>query len=318
MKINLVESLSISAELLEGYKEKLEAKGHEFNYYKENAKDLEELKERCKDADILMIANSKFPNEAYEANENLKLINVAFTGFDHVDIKNASSKGIKVCNASGYSNTAVSELIIGLVLNIYRKIAEGDKATREGKTQKSYYRGLEIAGKTVGIIGLGKIGLQTAKLFLAMGAKVIAYARTQRDEAKALGIEYMSAEDVMRNSDIVSINLALNEHTKGFVSKELLSLMKKDAILVNCARGPIVDNEFLAKQLNDGAIAYAAIDVFDMEPPIPADYPLLNCKNILLTPHIAFLTDESMVRRAEIAFDNTISFIEGEPKNIVN
>lgn len=190
--------------------------------------------------------------------------------------------------------------------------------TREGKTHLDYYRGLEIKDKTVAIIGTGNIGLETARLFKAFGANVIAYSRHESEEAKKLGVEYVSLEDAFKRADIVSVHLALNKHTRGFVNKDLLSLMKKEAIFINCARGPIVDNQALADLLEEEKIAYAGIDVFDMEPPIPADYPLLNTKNILLSPHIAYLTDEAMIRRAEIAFDNSLSFARGQEKNIVN
>lgn len=318
MRIKLIEPLSIPEELLSKYKEKLEKEGHEFVSYKDKAQTEEEFLERSKDAEILMIANTKLPDSVIEKSENLKLINVAFTGFDHVNVDLAKEKGIKVCNASGYSNTSVAELVIGMVLNIYRKISLGDPMTREGKTHLDYYRGLEIKDKTVAIIGTGNIGLETARLFKAFGANVIAYSRHENEEAKKLGVEYVSLEDAFKRADIVSVHLALNKHTRGFVNKDLLSLMKKEAILINCARGPIVDNQALADLLEEEKIAYAGIDVFDMEPPIPADYPLLNTKNILLSPHIAYLTDEAMIRRAEIAFDNSLSFARGQEKNIVN
>lgn len=318
MKIKLIEPLSIKDDLLESYKKEVEEQGHEFVYYDTKASSEDEFIERASDADILMIANTPLPDSVIEKSENLKLINVAFTGFDHVNVELAKEKGIKVCNASGYSNVSVSELVIGMVLNIYRKINKGDIFTRQGKTHQDYYKGLEIKDKTVGIIGTGNIGLETAKLFKAFGAKLIANSRTEKAEAKELGIEYKSIEDVMTHSDIVSIHLPVNDITKGFISKDLIAMMKKEAILINCARGPIVDNTALAEALNEDRIAYAGIDVFDMEPPIPSDYPLVNSKNTLLTPHIAYLTEEAMVRRAAIAFDNSLSFAKGEEKNIVN
>ncbi|MDO5026637.1 MAG: NAD(P)-dependent oxidoreductase [Tissierellia bacterium] len=318
MKIKLIEPLSISEDLLEQYRQKLEDQGHEFVSYKDKASSEEEFLERSKDAEILMIANTKLPDSVIEKSEKLKLINVAFTGFDHVNVELAKEKGIKVSNASGYSNTSVSELVIGMVLNIYRKLSTGDTMTRQGKTHADYYKGLEIKDKTVAIIGTGNIGLETAKLFKAFGANLIAYSRHEDQEALKLGVKYLPLEDVFKKADIISVHLALNKHTEGFVNRDLLSLMKKDAILINCSRGPIVDNQALADLLNEEKIAYAGIDVFDMEPPLAPDYPLLNSKNTLLSPHIAYLTDEAMVRRAAIAFDNTMSFARGIEKNIVN
>lgn len=318
MIIKLIEPLSISQDLLDEYKNQVEKQGHQFVSYDTKAKSQEEFLERSKDADILMIANTPLPDVVIEEAKNLKLINVAFTGYDHVNVSLAKEKKIKVCNASGYSNVSVSELVIGMVLNIYRKISLGDAMTRQGKTHQDYYRGLEIKDKTVGIIGTGNIGLETARLFKAFGANLIAYSRTEKEDAKKLGIQYLPIEDVMKESDIISLHLPVNESTKGFISEDLISLMKEDAVFINCARGPIVDNKALADALNNDRIAYAGIDVFDMEPPLASDYPLLNSKNTLLAPHIAYLTEEAMIRRAAIAFDNSLSFAKGIEKNIVN
>lgn len=318
MKIRLIEPLSIDKDLLENYGDLLRSKGHDFKYYDDVASSAEEQKARIEDADIVIIASSPLPAEAFKDNENLKYINVAFTGFDHVDMDQANKMGVKVSNASGYSNTSVKELVLAMTLNLLRDLNQGDRAVREGKTHEDYYSGSELKGKTVGIIGTGNIGSEVAKLFQAFDTKVIANSRSENQELLDRGVEYKSIEEVFREADIISIHLALNDQTKGIISKDLIGLMKLNSILINAARGPIVDNEALAQALNQEKIAGAGIDVFDMEPPIPSDYPLLNAKNTLLLPHIAYLTKESMVKRAAIAFDNTISFIEGNPKNLVN
>jgi phosphoglycerate dehydrogenase-like enzyme len=168
----------------------------------------------------------------------------------------------------------------------------------------------------VGIIGLGKIGLRTAKLFLAFGAKVIAFNRSESSEAKSLGIKYKSLDEVLSESDIISIHLPLNESTKGIISKEKIALMRPNTIFINCARGPIVDNNALAEALNGNRIGFACLDVFDNEPPLKPDYPLLNADNTILTPHQAFISEESMARRAKIVFDNVYEFLNGTPINI--
>lgn len=141
--------------------------------------------------------------------------------------------------------------------------------------------------------------------------------QNQKPEAEAEGIIYEELDELLAQSDIVSLHIPSTAGTKGFLSKEKIALMKKSAILINCARGAVVDNAALAEALNAGEIAGAAIDVFDMEPPIPADYPLLNAKNTLLTPHVAFASKESMVRRARIVFDNLNAYLEGKPINVV-
>ena len=316
MLIKLLEPLRVPAELIEKLAQPIKEKGHEFVYYDEKTTDPEELLSRSQDADIVMIANNPYPAEVISKLDQLKLLNVAFTGVDHVGLEAAKEKGVKVANAAGYSNQSVAEMVIGLTLDIYRHITKGDKDIRQ-KDFPGMIQGKEIKGKTVGIIGTGNIGLMTARLFKAFGADVIAYSRTEREEAKEIGISYASLDDVLEKSDIVSIHLPLNNETKGFLSKEKLAKMKPSAILINCARGPIIDNKGLAELLNDGKLAGAGIDVFDMEPPLPADYPLLEAKNALLTPHVAYLTDEAMVNRAHIAFDNTLAFLEGKPENIV-
>lgn len=307
MKVKLIEPLNVSKKLIEELSKPIKDMGHEFVYYDEKTTETDELIERSKDADIVMIANNPYPAEVVSEMDDLKLINVAFTGVDHVAVDEAKKKDIKIANAAGYSDTSVSELVIGLTLELYRQMG----ISHPGK-------GMEIKDKTVGIIGTGKIGIRTAKLFHAFGANLIAYNRTEKDEAKEMGISYVELDELLAKSDIISIHLPLNNNTRDFLNKEKLEKINKDAILINCARGPIIDNKALADLLNDGKISGAGIDVFDMEPPLPKDYPLLYAKNAILTPHIAFLTEESMIRRAKIAFDNTISFLKNEPKNLIN
>ena len=190
-----------------------------------------------------------------------------------------------------------------------------ENATRNGGVGGPL-RGREIGGRTVGIVGTGAIGTMTARLFQAFGAKVIAYSRTVRPEVEAMGVAYVSLEELMARSDIVSIHVPNNQETKGLISKERIAAMKPSALLINVARGAIVDNAALAEALNKGKLAGAGIDVFDMEPPIPEDYPLLHAKNTVLTPHVAFATDESMLRRAEIVFQNVEAYLAGNPENV--
>ena len=249
------------------------------------------------------------------ASKELKLLSVAFTGIDHIDMDACKEQGVVICNAAGYSNQTVAELIIGMAIDALRNVAKANDIVRKGGTSAGI-GGREICGRTVGIVGLGRIGLMTAKLFQAFGAKVIAYNRSQSEEALAMGIVYKSLEEVMEESDVVSLNLPLNKETRGFISEDLIGKMKRDAVFINCARGPIVDNEALARALNEDRLGFACIDVFDMEPPIPADYPLLSAKNTLLTPHQAFISEESMLRRAQIVFDNVKAYLEGKPINV--
>lgn len=316
MKITLLEPLGIPAEVLEDYASRLRAQGHRFIAYDTRETDPDVLRQRTDDADVAILANTPYPASIVEAAPNLKLLNVAFTGVDHVALDACRKKGVLVCNAAGYSTVCVAEEVIGMTLTCLRKLPECGTAVRNGKTSAGL-RGREICGKTVGIIGTGAIGLQTAALFQAFGARVLAYSRSRRAKAQEMGIEYVSLETLMAQSDIVSVHVPSNGETKGMISRELLSKMKPTAIFINAARGAVVDNEALADALNAGKIAAAGVDVFDMEPPIPEDYPLLHAKNAVLAPHIGFLTEESMLRRAEIVFANVDAFLRGTPENLV-
>lgn len=315
MKVSLLEPIGISKEQINAFAKGIEERGGVFTYYDTKTTDIEELKKRSTGNDIVMIANNPFPREVVSSCTNLKMLCVAFTGIDHVAVDECKAKDIMICNAAGYSNETVAELVIGMAIDALRNVVISDEKVRTGGTSAGI-KGREIRGKTVGIIGLGQIGLRTAELFKAFGTKVIAFNRSKNPKAVAMGIEYKLLEEVLSESDIISLNLPNNKETKGFINAERIALMKKDAIFINCARGPIVDNAALAEALNSNKLGYACIDVYDMEPPIPADYPLLSAKNTLLTPHIGFISDEAMLRRAEIVFDNVYAFMDGKPINV--
>ena len=315
MNISLLEPLGVPAETIEALAAPFKAQGHTFTYYDTKTTDLEELKRRSAGQDVVMIANNPYPDEVVRAADALKLLAVAFTGIDHVGLAACKEKGVTVCSCAGYANVCVAEQVIGMASSLLRYFPACDKVVREGGTSAGL-AGQEIAGKTVGVIGPGQIGFRTAQLFRAFGAKVLAYARHEREEVKAAGIEYVSLDELLAQSDIVTLHTPNNAETRGMIGKDQIAKMKPTAYFINCARGPIVDNAALAEALNAGQIAGAAIDVFDMEPPIPGDYPLLQAKNTLLMPHVAFLTKEAMVRRADIEFANVAAFLAGQPENV--
>lgn len=314
MKISLIDPLLVDDKIIESHKEKIEKLGHEFQYFKKSASDDEKIIERLKDSDVAIITNNKFSKNVIE-NTNLKLIDVAFTGFNHVDIEACNEKNIIVENASGYSDDSVAELVLGLTISLMRKFNENRKNMYEDESFNLI--GQIIKGKTVGVVGTGKIGIRVIELFKAFGANILAYSRSEKDEVKNLGAKYVSLDELLKNSDIVTIHLPQNKETCGFIGKNELDLMKDKAILINCARGPIVDNDYLAKLLNEDKLR-AGIDVFDMEPPIDKNYPLRNAKNTVLTNHVGFLTQEAMDIRCEIVFDNLYKFLDGKIVNKVN
>lgn len=315
MKIVLMEPLGVAAEKVNEMAEVLCGQGHEFVACDSVAADEEEMIARAKEADVLMIANHPLPAAVIDAASKLKMISVAFVGVDHIALDSCKERGIVISNAAGYCDDAVAELALGMSLNLLRNGRGSDQATREGKTRVGLV-GNELAGKTVGIIGTGAIGLRTAELFRAFRCRLIGYSRSEREEAKELGLEYKSLIEVMEESDIISVHTPLTGATKGMINRDLIARMKPDALFINVARGPIVDNQALADALNTGKIRGAGVDVFDMEPPLPAEEPLHQAKNIWLAPHVAFATKESIERRAQITFDNVTAWMDGTPKNV--
>ena len=273
------------------------------------------LIEEAKDADAMILANMPMPADVLRKCDKLKFIDVAFTGVDHVGLDAAKEKNIAVSNASGYSNEAVSELVIGTTLSLARNLRSVEDRCREGK-DKTGLVGWEIKGKTVGIIGLGKIGTRTAELFHAFGATVLAQSRTHHDGI-AEYIEQVTQEELLHCSDIVVLHCPLNDSTRGMINAEKLAMMKPTALLVNVARGPVVVEKDLASALENGVIAGAAIDVFDKEPPLDTASPILHAPNCLVTPHVAFATQQSMSLRAEIVFDNLAKWMEGHQINTI-
>jgi D-3-phosphoglycerate dehydrogenase len=315
MIIKLLEPLNIEKELLEAFEVKCRENGHLFKYFDTVANTDEELINRAEQAEIIIIANRPISNEVIRALPRLKMISVAFTGIDHVGVEACNERKILICNAAGYSDISVSELTIGLTLSVLRSISVGDVLTKSSKTIGGFI-GNELRGKTVGIVGLGRIGKEVAKLFSAFGCTLLGYDIDENHEP-IQNIKYVDIDELMMVSDIVTLHFPFNKDTKKFISKQKLELMKETAVLINCARGGVVDNDALADLLNDGKIAGSGIDVFDMEPPIPNDYPLLKAKNTVLTPHVAYATKESMIKRADIVFDNVLSYINKHPKNVV-
>lgn len=315
MKIVLLESLGIPAELLKSYADKLEAKGHTFAAYEKNT-DAQVQIDRAKDADVIMIANMPLKGEVIRACKNLKFINVAFTGVDHVDLAAAKEMGVKVSNASGYSTQSVAELALGMMLSLLRNVPQVEARCRAGKTKDGLV-GTELRGKTVGIVGAGAIGQNTGRLCKAFGCKVIAYNHRPKQAAEGTIDEFVDLDTLTRESDIISLNCPLNDSTRGMFDFERIAMMKKTAILINVARGPVVDSRALADALNEGRIAGAGIDVFETEPPLDVNHPLLHTPNTIVTPHVAFASKESMALRAQIVFDSLDSFLAGKQVNVI-
>ena len=301
MNIVCVEPIGISKDRFEELKGVYLSQGHRFDYYMDRKEDGETLVERMKDAEVVLISNIPLPQEVIARCAKLRYISVAFTGLDHIDLEYCKSKGMEVQNAAGYSTTAVSELAVGMMLDLLRQITKMDGTIRGGKGRGAFL-GRELKGKTVGVIGTGAIGTATIKLLKAFGCNVVAYNRSKHADVEAMGVEYTSLERLLSESDIVSLHVPLTPETKGLIGNDQLRMMKNSALLINTARGLVCDIEAVAEALDCGTIAGAAFDVFEKEPPLNDSHPLLKSKNCLLTPHIAFATEESFDERAKIVF----------------
>ncbi len=308
MKIVAVEPIGISPERAVELKNEYAKKGCEFVVYPDRKEDKETLVERMQDADVVIVSNIKINREILEQCESLKFLNVAFTGLDHIDRDYCKERGIQIRNAAGYATEAVAELAVGIMLDVLRRITPFDFATRALGTRNNVL-GRELRGKTVGIVGTGAIGLRTAELLKVFGCKLIAYSRTERAEAKVMGIEYVNLETLMQKADIISLHTPLTDQTRNLIDRKMLSLCRPATVIVNTARGAVADNAAIAEMLNSNRLAYYATDVYEGEPPLEMTNPLLKAKNTLLLPHIAYATRESFDERIEIILANLNDYL---------
>lgn len=290
MKIAIIEPLGIDEKAVEKLKQDFLPENIELVYYNSAPQDDEEKIKRSEDADIVMLANMPLRKNVLEKCSKLKMISVAFTGVDHIDMDYCKANDIMVCNCSGYANEAVCELVFGMVVDLYRNIFAADEAVRTGKTKVGLSQ-FELCGKKFGIIGAGAIGLKVANVAKAFGCDVYVYSRTPKDID---GIKFVSLDDLLSICDVVSVHVPLTKQTKDLINAENITKMKPTSLLINTARGPVVNAKALADALKNNIIAGAGVDVFDNEPPIAMDNPLLNAPNVVLTPHIGFATKEAM------------------------
>lgn len=313
MKIAIIEPLGVEREKLLPIAAKVLGKDADITYYDSFPADQAEVVARSRTADIVVLANMPYREAVLAQCPQLAMLSVAFTGIDHIDMAYCRRNNITVCNCAGYSNEAVSELVFGLVLGLYRRLIACDTAVRRGGTKDGLI-GFELAGKKFGIVGTGAIGLKVAALARAFGCEVYAYSRTVKEMP---GIRYVDLDTLLATCDIVSLHVPLMEQTRGMINREKLALMKQSAVLINTARGPVVDAAALAEALTEGRLAGAAVDVFEQEPPIPAGHPLLQAPNVILAPHVGFATQEALGKRAVIALENIKQWLAKTPQNVM-
>ena len=276
--------------------------------------------ERAAQAEALLVNKVKLTREIIDALPNLRYIGELATGYDNIDVAAAKEKGIPVCNVPGYSTDSVAQLTFALLLELCHHAGEHSRrVTQEMKWSRQPYYCFwdfplkELSGRVMGVVGLGRIGIRVAEIARAFGMKVIAYSRTPKEID---GVSCVDFDTLLRESDVISLNCPLTDATRGLINADSLAKMKKSAFLINTARGGVIVEEDLRKALDAGIIAGAAVDVTSTEPPTE-DNPLLEAKNIIVTPHIAWATEEARGRLLATVIDNLIAWTEGRPQNVV-
>jgi len=300
----------VAAPLHEKAIEVLKKAGFEVLY--EEYPDEDRLVELVKDVDAIIVRSKpKVTRKIIENAPKLKVIGRAGVGLDNIDLEAARERGVKVVNSPGASSRSVAELVFGLLFAVARKIAFADRKMREGQWVKKQCLGRELEGKTIGIIGFGRIGYEVAKIANAFGMKVLLYdPKPNEERAKEVGGKFVPLEELLRESDVVTLHVPLIEATYHLINEDKLKLMKKTAILINASRGAVVDTDALVRALKEGWIAGAGLDVYEEEP-LPKGHPLTKFDNVVLTPHIGASTEEAQMRAGVQVAEQIVEILKG-------
>lgn len=290
--------------------------------YEHGPADEDEMIRRVGDADILIGNKAKISRRVLDECKNLRFITIMATGYDAVDYAYAKEKGIPVANVPAYGTASVAQFAISLLLEICGHVGHHSEAVHQGRWAESGewcfwdYPMIELAGKTMGIIGFGRIGQNVGRIARAFGMNVIAFNRSRSEEG-AMIADYVELDELLSRSDVISLHCPLFPETKGIISKENIAKMKDGVIIINNSRGGLVVEQDLADALNSGKVYAAGVDVVSSEP-IKEDNPLLHAKNCLITPHISWAPKESRQRIMDCTAENIRAFLAGNPQNIVN
>jgi D-3-phosphoglycerate dehydrogenase len=273
---------------------------------------------RASDADVILNTRGSvtWGEAEFEQLPNLRLIATCSIGTDMIDLIAARRRGISVCNQPGRTAPVVAEHIFGMMFALAKRAAFCTAAVKAGEWPR--VDNVMLQGKVLGVIGTGATGAETARLARAIGMEVIAWTfNPSHERAARLGLRYVELDELLRRSDVVSLHVALSNETRGLIGKRELALMKPGALLINGARGALVDTSALAEALSSGHLGGAGVDVYEREPP-PADHPLFACEQVVLTPHCADMTPEGVELLNAGVVDNVIEFLEGRPRNLAN
>ena len=283
----------------------------------------EDVVARIGDAEVVYTNKTPITRETLDACPNVKFISVLATGYNVIDVDAARERGIPVTNIPTYGTDAVSQFAIALLLEMCHHVGEHSEAVKNGEWTNNedwtFWKHplIELAGKTLGIIGFGRIGQGTGRIAQALGMKVVAYDAHKRPELVTDTCRYVELDELFSESDFISLHCPLFKETEGIINKDTIAKMKDGVKIINTSRGPLIVEEDLKDALNSGKVSGAGVDVVSTEP-IKADNPLLQAKNIYITPHIAWAPKESRQRLMDIAVDNLRAYAEGSPINVVN
>lgn len=301
----------------------LEAIGECVVYDRTSLNNVQEAIDRIGDAEIVFTNKTPMPKALFDACPSIKFVGVLATGYNVVDVNAAKEKGIIVTNIPTYGTAAVGQFTIALLLEICHHIGHHNEAVHNGKWENNAdwcfwdYPLIELDGKTMGIIGYGRIGQSTGKIAQALGMKVLAYDEYKNPSLESETCKYVELNELLKQSDVIALHCPLFPNTQGIINKENIAKMKDGVIILNDSRGPLIVEQDLADALNLGKVAAAGLDVVSTEP-IKGNNPLLNAKNCIITPHIAWAPKESRKRLMDIAVNNLEAFIAGNPVNVVN
>ncbi len=303
--------------LPEEYRKRLEALGR-LEIYDGVPASLDEFIERIKDAEIAVVGRYEVNAKALRSAPKLKMISLWQTGYDNVDLDAATERGMIVSNVPNYAFDSVAEFVFALSLDLLRRVHVADMNLRKGRFEWKCYVGNQLMSKTIGVLGTGDIGKRVIQIAHGFNMNVLSTtAHPSPEKEKALGLKFVDLDTLLSESDIVTLHIPLTPETEHMIGASQLAKMKPTAILINTARGKIVDEAALIEALQEKRIAGAGLDVFEKEP-LPMDSPLLEMHNVVLTPHIAFLSEESLDECTYVTVENVEAFVNGKPQNIVN
>lgn len=310
MKIVVVDHVYLEKEHIK----KLRSVG-ELEVFGEPPKTPDELEERIKSADIVIVGWNDLTKNVIGSAKKLKMISIWATTCHYADLEAAKERGIVVTHVPGYATESVAEHTFALLFAVVRRLPQADKHVRNGGFDWRPFGGVELYGKTLGIVGTGSIGLRVAEIAKAFNMQVLGYDKyPNMKKAKEIGIKYVDLNTLLKESDFITLHVTLTSETEGLIGKKEIDAMKKGAVVINTSQGKVIGEEALVDALRSGRISYAGLDVFEKEPP-NKDNPLFKLDNVVLSPHIGFHTVEAKKRCTDICIDNVMKFLEGHPRN---